>query len=91
MKNLKETIESNLNESARPYFRDNLRSIDDITDYIVETLYVEDVILDILSAIMDDEVRGVRHPGEMLDDDKFRKSLFSKLSDKMMKVMNDDF
>jgi hypothetical protein len=91
MKNLKEIIESNLNESARPYFMDNLRSIDDITDYIVETLYVEDVLSDILSAVMDNKVRGVRHPGEMLDDDKFKKSLFSKLSDKMIKVMDDEF
>lgn len=85
MKNLKEIIESNINESVR------LRSIDDITGYIVNTLEEEDVLLDILSAVMDGEVSGVRHPGEMLDDDKFRNSLFSKLSDRMIEVMNDNF
>lgn len=84
MKTLQEILEDKqINEAA-------LRSIDDIAEYFVDNID-EDVLYNILDAIMSGKVSGFRHPGEMLDDEKFRTELFSRLSDRMIEVMDENF
>lgn len=84
MKSIKEVIEGKSVNEAR------LRSMDDIVGYLVDSID-DDTLYNIINAIMGDEVRDARHPGEMLDDEKFRNTFFSKLSDRMIDVLNDNF
>lgn len=84
MKSLKDIIEGKSVNEAR------LRSMDDIAGYLVDSID-DDTLYNIIDAIMGGEVRDVRHPGEMLDDEKFRNAFFSKLSDRMINVLNDNF